>query len=141
VSRLAEIPGVRFAGRPIRPFHLALALSCGFLSALEYVNSTPLSTTGFGDVLGVVAVLAAVLLTVGWWGRSDRAAEWGLLLAAGVWAQRAAAVLLTDTVTFGTVELTAGLSASWAVGAAGAYWLERADHHATRNGAGEVSGE
>lgn len=140
---LGEVPGWHLFGRPVRPFHAALALASGCLAALEILAVTPLGRSAWGVLLEVAAIGSAVLLTWGWWARNDKAAEWGLSLVAAVWAARSTLVLLTGTSTFGTVWLTAGLSLAWVVGAAGAWVLERADHDWGRpgNGADGVDGE
>lgn len=125
---LGEIPRLRLFNRAVRPFHLSLAIACACLAALQDVGVTPLARSDWGMVLELSAWAAAVLLFYGWWARSDRAAEVGLCFAAAVWSARAALVVLTGTATFGLVWLTALLSFAWAIGAAGAWALERAEH-------------
>lgn len=127
-----------FFGRPVRPFHLAVTIATAVI-AVSLTGSG--QDVGWPDgaesiILGVAAAGSAASLTVGWWFRSDWFAEWGLLLAVGVWISRAVYVLISsDTGILNNPVLSSLLSVAWAVGAGGAYLLERLDH-ATR-GPGE----
>jgi hypothetical protein len=124
-----------FFGRPIRPFHLAVMLATGTIAYTLLFRHTR-ETSGFcqcdatGHLLGYVAVASAVFLLVGWWFRKEWFAEWGLLLAVGVWVTRMVYVLINSesTGTFNSTWASAFLSAAWAIGAGGAYLLERYDH-------------
>ena len=78
-----------------------------------------------GNIVGVIALLSCVFLTAGWWFRNEWFAEWGLLLAVGCWSTRAMFSILHDSETTLAGPL---LSVAWAVGAGGAYILERYDH-------------
>jgi hypothetical protein len=119
-----------FLGRTVRPFHFAVTISTGVIAASNLTRET---VTFLGHIpsnlIGGFALVAATLLTLGWWFRNDWAAEWGLLIATGVWATRAAYIGLTNEsmYVFGTTASVV-LSLAWAVGAGGAYLLERADH-------------
>lgn len=122
---LGEIPGLRVFKRTIRPFHAALALSTGTLGLIQFADTTLLSLTTEGDIIGVAALLSSALLTWGWWRRSNRSAEVGLALAAGVWAHRAALVLTTGSSLVGGPVFSAMFSLAWVVGAIGAWAMER----------------
>lgn len=125
---------ILFLGRPVRPFHLAVTIATGVVGYTNTFDPTSamIGPQGVGFYLGVVALLCSTLLCVGWWGRNDWCAEWGLLLAAGVWMTRMAYIALTEgSSIYGTEVAAILLSLAWAVGAGGAYMLERIDH-ATR---------
>lgn len=112
-------------GRQVKPFSLALSLACLTIGWLILGDrTTPSAITGslWADVIAVVALLACALLWVGFWVRSDLLMRHGLLLAAGAWMARAAAVAVLD----GPLTQTASLSACWALAAAGAWLLESA---------------
>jgi len=121
-----------FFGRPVRPFHLAVAIAT-FVVALSNLtvhnqNETFLLHTS-SLALGFIALLSSLFLIIGWWFRNEWFAEWGLLLAVGVWISRAVYIGLTDDglLILGTAAAVI-LSLAWAVGAGGAYVLERYDH-------------
>lgn len=123
-----------FFGRPVRPFHLAVTLSTliiaisNLTSRLTHDEKTFLGHTS-SMVLGAFALTAVVMLTIGWWYDQDFSAEWGLLIATGVWMSRAVYIALTNESTYvlGTTAAVV-LSLAWAIGAGGAYILERYDH-------------
>jgi hypothetical protein len=120
-----------FFGRPVRPFHLAITIATAVIAVSLY---------GLGDqsgwpegaaahTLATAAVFSAIALTVGWWFRSDNWAEWGLLFAVGVWISRAVYVIISESEgLLNNPILSSLLSLSWAIGAGGAYLLERYDH-------------
>jgi hypothetical protein len=92
------------------------------------------------QITAVVMLTSAVLLTVGWWWRNEWCAEWGLLLATGAWVSRAVYISLAGTGFLGYTDaplqvsvVSAIVSLAWAVGAAGAYLLERYDHELARD--------
>jgi hypothetical protein len=129
IRRGYELKGL-FFGRPIRPFHLAVTIAT-FVIAVS--NITTMETTVLGHsvshLLGFLALMSGVLLSFGWWWRNEWAAEWGLLLATGVWISRGIYIALTDENLYvlGTIGSVI-LSFAWAIGAGGAYLLERYDH-------------
>jgi hypothetical protein len=119
-----------FLGRPIRPFHFAIAISTAVIAWLCFmVENDTWSVTAAGHVLGTSAVISTSFLTIGWWRTSDWFAEWGLLTAAGVWSTRAFYIFLTgETVINMNKTASILLSVAWVIGALGAYVLERYDH-------------
>jgi hypothetical protein len=124
-----ELPW-EFLRRSVRPFHLAVAFACVTLFILDVLtNSTALSLTTYGDGIGWLSLLAAVMLTYGWAFRSDRVAMWGLLVSVWVWAFRASFYLLPFGTHFtaGTRWASGVLSVAWVVGSGGAWLLERAE--------------
>jgi hypothetical protein len=128
-----ELDGL-FFGRPIRPFHLAVTLSTGVVAYVLHRVLDAGWTSTAAHTLGAVATVSVVLLTVGWWRTNDWCAEWGLLLATGVWTARGVLIVIDPNVTplFGPFP-SALLSFAWAVGAGGAYMLERLDHELARD--------
>lgn len=125
-----ELEGL-FLDRPIRPFHFAVMLATSTIAVLLWIPSETIDGwEGPGShVLAVAATNSALLLFVGWWFRNEWAAEWGLLLAVGVWVARAFYVLSTGGESGVIVPwASATLSIAWAIGAGGAYLLERYDH-------------
>ena len=119
-----------FWGRPVRPFHLAVTIATAVI-AWTLLTTTPLQVWPHTAVhaVGALAGVGAVSLLVGWWWRSERFAEWGLLLATGVWASRAVyAALSGEGLLIVDQWPSVLLSLAWAVGAGGAYLLERYDH-------------
>lgn len=130
-----------FLNRPIRPFHLAVAMSTGVVGFSLISQSHPNKELygcycdDAGHLLGWIGILASFLLFLGWFVKPEWKpnqewfAEWGLLLAVGVWVSRSVYVLISDS--SGLLKnpiLSSILSLAWAIGAGGAYLLERYDH-------------
>jgi hypothetical protein len=118
-----------FLGRPVRPFHLAVTIATG-------VIAWTLLTDGKMDwvyhsaahLIGLTAAVSSIFLTIGWWFRKEWFAEWGLLLATGVWASRAVyAAFAGQGLLVINQWASMLLSIAWAIGAGGAYLLERYD--------------
>lgn len=114
-----------FWGRPIRPFHLAVFISTGAVGITNLDGAGTVLSGATSYVVGGVASISAILLITGWWFKKDVFAEWGLLLAAGMWASRATFAFLSHA---HNEWFTIAISFAWFVGAAGAYLLERYDH-------------
>jgi hypothetical protein len=109
-------------GRKMRPFSLALSLSTGVIgyATLNGV-ATGVGLDGTqGRVVGVAALLCVGMLVYGWWARSDKAMNNGLLVCAGVWAS-AGTFLALD---IGTFAVSTMMAICWAVAAGGAWLLE-----------------
>lgn len=116
----------RFIGRPIKPLAFAQMVAL-FVIGWAYLWHTTdeIGTDNLlGDATGLLAFMAGLLLLAGWWRGSQRLAEIGLLIGAGVWIARAALVLMLgyneDPVAF-------WLSLCWATAAGGAFLLESID--------------
>lgn len=131
-----ELEGL-FFGRPIRPFHLAVMIATASIGAVSiWLAKDPgKASEWFAHGLGATMIVSSVLLFVGWWWRSEWCAEWGLLLATGTWVTRTAYILTSGTGFLGYTNTpntltvaSAFASLAWAVGAGGAYLLERYDH-------------
>lgn len=119
--RATELP-VLVWGRPVKPLALALMLACGVLGYINLAGRGVLAGTAWATGLGVLAAAVVALLAAGWAARAQRAAEAGLLLGAGLWAGRTAALVAVT----GPWQWEAWLSACWAVASGGAWLLERA---------------
>lgn len=113
----------RVFGRQVRPFSFALSLTMAQLSwSILTKNTIGQALDGIGHSVGMAAIVALVLLFAAFWGRSDRAMVWGLLIATGVWAS-ATTILVLD-VGFTPSTMSAGC---WAIAAGGAWLLEVSD--------------
>jgi len=124
-----ELKGL-FFGRPIRPFHLAVTIATTVVSyTLLEIGEMHWLHHSVTHLIGVIALLSSTFLFIGWWWRNERAAEWGLLLAVGVWTSRTVyASLAGQGLLVVNQWASVFLSLAWAVGAGGAYLLERYDH-------------
>jgi len=118
-----EVP-YEFMGRRMRPFSLALMLSTiVVVYQYEIIEQGP-GPHGF-DVAETVFASAAIFgLFFGWLLKNDDLHEWGLILAAGVWAMRMSLYWLD----VGPASIGVWLSLSWFIGAVGAWLLEAFDH-------------
>ena len=119
----SDLPGVRFAGRPVKPLALGLAIMSAVLVGYNLIDAGFLGASLLGDVVAAGFAAAAVLLTAGWVTGSQTMAETGLLVATGMLVTRSAFLLLSVGVRFEAVWL--GLAT--AVMAGGAYLLEAWD--------------
>jgi hypothetical protein len=62
----AQLTTIQVFRRPVRPFHLALTLACVNIAWLNLsLDSTPLSETRQGDLVGLAALVGAGLLAYG----------------------------------------------------------------------------
>lgn len=111
-------------GRKVRPYALAVSLASLIVAwailvrhddAGSHLESEP------GVLVGWAALAACLLLWHGWWAQSDRTMRAGLLITAGVFAARAAIVLMEG----GAGTIAALLSVVWCVASGGAWLLER----------------
>ena len=111
-------------GRKVRPYALAVSLASLIVAwailvrhddAGSHLESEP------GVLVGWAALAACLLLWHGWWAQSDRTMRAGLLITAGVFAARAAIVLMEG----GAGTIAALLSVAWCVASGGAWLLER----------------
>lgn len=119
-----NLPRIRFFGRPIKPVALAIALGMLIVSVTAFTNTGVLDGNPIADWLTLPSLAVASVLTLGWWRRSQRLAEYGLIGAFAIWVLRMclAFTLIEDPVREGAL-----LSACWAIVAGGSYLLEKAD--------------
>lgn len=123
MSRGVELPW-KILGRRIRPFSFALMLAT-LVAAVEFAQAETGPGSGLTEAFaGGFGYLAVTLLLLGWITVNDDLHDWGLLVAAGVWGGRATLFFLDSEFD----DVGAYLSVCWAVGALGAYALERYDH-------------
>ena len=129
VRRGYELKGL-FLGRPIRPFHLAVTIATAVVAyTLFETGEMHWFYHSATHLLGLFALLSSIFLFIGWWWRNEWAAEWGLVLATGVWSSRAVyAMLAGEGLLVVNQWASVLLSLAWAIGAGGAYLLERYDH-------------
>ena len=120
---LTELPWL-FMGRRIRPYAFAVSLasaSVAWILLTGRSSYTSLDASVAGELVGWAALVAAILLWVGFWKGSDLLMEHGLAITAGVFAARFIFIGLHDS----WVIQPALLSFCWCVASAGAYLLER----------------
>lgn len=119
-----DLSKVEFLGRPIKPLAFAIMLSVATVFWFNIVlNGDILVDTFWGDIVGVAAGASCVLLFAGWWARSQRLAEYGLVLASGTWMARLFTVIFLQGWGFYGVYL----SIAWTLACVGAYLLETFD--------------
>lgn len=117
-----DLPWTVF-GRKIKPFALAVSLAVS-LAVLGRGNDAGTVLDGLTPAaltVGMAASAAACLLWVGWWWRSRTSLEVGLLMTAGVFADRC----FLSWLETGFDSNTTLLSGCWVIAATGAYVLER----------------
>lgn len=116
-----DLVGVTVLQRPVKVVALGMTILMLALAWLNLANrDAGLGDSVLGDVVGATALVAAVALLGGWWGRSQRMAEVGLLLAFGVYLARTVFLLATAPADQGVL-----LGIGAAVIAGGSYLLER----------------
>ena len=110
-----------FLRRQVRPYAFAVSLACTVIVASMFTGAGvgERLDQGAGKAIGIAALAAAGLLWAGWWARSKRLMDHGLLLSATVWSSIAAVVFVE-----GVSWPSASLSVCWAVASAGAWLLE-----------------
>ena len=111
----------RFLGRQVRPYSLAVSLACAVVvvSMLTESGVGERLDEGWGHVIGAAALVTVGLLWAGWWARSKRLMDHGLLLSTAVWAAVATIVL-----TEGSSWPSGLLALAWSVASGGAWLLE-----------------
>jgi hypothetical protein len=113
-----------FLGRRMRPFSFALMIATiVVVYQYEIIEQGP-GPHGFDVIETMFASAAITTLFFGWVLRNDDLHEWGLVLAAGVWAMRGSLYLLDQ----GVGSIGVWLSMAWLVGAVGSWMLEAYDH-------------
>lgn len=110
-------------GRPVKPVALGLAIMMLIFAIFNVLNLDVFYVSIWGDVVGLTAFASFAIFTVAWIINSQRLAEYGLALAAGVFIARCIALLLINGWEAQGVYFSAGA----AIIAAGSYFLERTD--------------
>lgn len=108
-------------GRDVRPATAVLTAWTGYIAILAIFGHS-LLTPPWSNIVGIVGVATAGILTAGWWAQSVAAMSLGLLSAAWVWA--------TFALTASQVAPWWGASAmgcwAWAGLAGGLWWRDHA---------------
>jgi len=118
-----DLPFMLF-GRPVKPLALALMLSTFTIFYTNvFLNSDVAGGAYVGDIVGFVAGFTCLMLFLGWVHKSQRVAEFGLLMATGVWVSRAVVVAMVQGIEYYGLFLSVG----WVMAAGGAYLLESWD--------------
>lgn len=121
MSDIRRFQRYTFLDRPIKPLALAIAMSMATLFWYNIVLNTGIFHAGIlGDLIGALAGSSCVLLFAGWWLRSTKVEQLGLLLAVGVWVTRTFFIGFIEG--FGNIEVW--LSACWSFAVASTYYLE-----------------
>lgn len=115
---------VTILGRPVKPVSFGLAVLMVTLFVTNILDVGVTRESGWGDLLGVVALLSAISLALAWIRSSQRLTEIGLLLATAAYTIRSIFLLLTLGVSASTFWYSLGL----AVIAGGSFFLEQSDH-------------
>jgi len=114
----------RFLRRQVRPYALAVSIACAVIVASMFTGSGVgnLLDQGLGKAIGAAALITVGLLWSGWWTRSKRLMDHGLLLSTAVWAAVATVILVE-----GSSWPSGCLAIAWAVASGGAWLLESND--------------
>lgn len=117
----------RFFNRPFKPVALGISIIMIVLCISGIANTGLLTTTIWGDIVSVLSGATALLLFVGWYTRSQRLAEIGLLSSTFVFVVVFSFLLLTVS----TTQTSIWISLGYTVVAGGSYLLEKEDprHH------------
>lgn len=122
-----NVPHWTVFGRPVKPVAFALMLTMLTISWAAWSDAGLLGAAVGADFLGIAAGSVGLLLFTAWWRRSQRLAEWGLLMAFAIWFFRTFLVVMLN---WGNAPTDGWfLSLSWVLVAGGSYWLEKADPH------------
>jgi hypothetical protein len=113
-----------FLNRPIKPFSFGLMGMMGVTAAEAFfADDTALGKSWVAGVLGVVALVSAVMLAAAWWNCRQRLMEIAMSIACGVWVGR----LLLYVLETHPAWYRSGLAFFIAVMAAGAFFQEVRD--------------
>lgn len=115
----------RVFNRAVKPYAFAVSFATFIVSwaILAGVAVGQLLDTFPGQLVGVTALAAVILLWAGWWGQRSTWMTHGLLVTVGVWSSVWAIVML-DT---GWSNVSGWLGSAWALASAGAWLLEVSD--------------
>lgn len=120
-----DLAGVLVWGRPVKPVALGATWLMATIVGYNLFNQGLFGHLVIGDLVAVLAGSSYVLLMAGWFGRSQWAAEVGLLLACVVYILRGSFAALYVSPRNEGVWLSLGA----AIILGGAYLLEHWDEH------------
>lgn len=112
----------RFFGRPLKPFGIASCIAMLTIFSINIVDVGSLGDTLYGDLVGVGAFIAFVLLCLGWVLRKPSLYVYGLIFSAGVGMARSWLIVFLNGV--GIENYGAILSFAWVIATVGAYMCE-----------------
>lgn len=118
-----DIEGKVVWGRPVKPLAGFMSLLMLVFTVFNILNRGVLEELWLGDIVAVVASIAAVCFWVGWFGRVQKMAEAGLLIAAFAYVTRASFIFFVvgpSNQEFWESLFTGGLVAA-------AFYLEASD--------------
>ena len=119
-----DLDGVTVWGRPIKPVALGACVLMLTLVIYNLTDAGVFEDLWLGDVIAVLAGVSLFAMLGGWFGRSQKMAEVGLLLGWVVYVTRGAFAVLYEGFTSEALYLSTGA----AVIIGGAYLLESWDH-------------
>ena len=118
-----DIEGRKMFGRPVKPLAGFMALLMFTYMIFNISNQGVLKDLWLGDVVSIISGIAACCLLIGWFGRVQKMAEYGLLIASFVYITRASFIFFVvgpSSLDFWEALWTGGLVAS-------AFYLEAND--------------
>lgn len=91
-----DVDGKLIWGRPVKPLAFIMSLLMVVFMIYNILDKGVLTDLWLGDIIAVLAGVAAFCLWFGWFGKGQRMAEVGLLLAGFVYITRASFIFLLD---------------------------------------------
>lgn len=119
-----DVDGMALFGRKVKPVAFGFAFVLTVYLAYGLTDSGTFDGTVVGDVVAIGSAGAVAMMLGGWWGRSQRMAEYGLLLTVFVILARTLFLLLSDGLSERALQ-----GFGFVIIAAGSYWLERNESH------------
>ena len=110
-------------GRPVKPVALGFCVLMGTLAVYNIRGIGLLGDTAWSHAVGVLAGTSALMMLVGWIGKRQALAKYGLFAAAITYLIRLFYLLLTEGITNQSFWLSLGA----AIIASGSFFLEDID--------------
>jgi hypothetical protein len=117
-----DLPRITLFGRAVKPVAFGLTLTMLIIAQANIRMADRGVVYPLSVVLAVLAILSAVMLTVGWFGRQQRLAEYGLLMVVAVYLTRAVFVFMESG-----PDQAVWFSLTTVIIAGGSYFLEASD--------------
>lgn len=118
-----DLDGITVWGRPIKPVALGACILMATLTIYNIVDKGVFGDLILGDVVAVLSGASLIMMLTGWFGRSQRMAEFGLLAGCISYVMRGAFVLFYNGPLAEAVWLSLGSTTILG----GAYLLEKWD--------------